>query len=358
MDTLPIAPLGTFPPDPRIAALPKADLHIHQEWSPRLDRVLSRRAGRAPYNWQGWAAQLMAEKPPGIPRLRVLSSIVPAPEEADALDEHFIARVEDLLEEAAVDGAILVELRFGGETVLRPGFMALFREAEHRVQVRHPHLRAEASYTLLLWYDPERLERVVQACLHAADEGLRGIDLLYNPYDTEADWTTAYRVAERAAAVGMGITAHAGEFSTANIAAALHVPGLTRLGHAVYAASDPRLLDMLAQKGVTIECSLSCNVVLGAVRSYEEHPIRQFVAHGIPVALGTDDPVQISTTIGREYAAANALGFSESQLLGFTHNAIRAAFTTPARRQELLAELEGWDDEAHAKLSLSISTEP
>lgn len=340
MDTLLSAPLGTFPPDPRIAALPKADLHVHQEWSPRLDRVLSRRAGRASYDWQGWAEQLMAEIPPGMPRLGVLSSIFPVPEEADALDENFIARVEDLLEEAAVDGAVLVELKFGGETVLRPGFMALFREAERRVRARHPRLRAEANYALILWYEPERLERVAQACLRAADEGLGGIDLLYKPYDTEADWSTAYRVAERAAAVGMGVTAHAGEFSTANIAAALRVPGLTRLGHAVYAASDPRLLDMVAQKGVTVECSLSCNVVLGAARSYEEHPIRQFVAHGIPVALGTDNPVQMATTIGREYAAANALGFSEAQLLGFTGNAIRAAFTTPARRQELLAELD------------------
>jgi adenosine deaminase len=342
MDSTLIPPLGTLPSDPRIAALPKADLHIHPEWSPRLDRVLSRRAGQASYNWHDWAAQMMAETPPGMPRLGVLSSVFPAPAEADIVDENFVARIEDLLEEAAADGAVLVELKFGGETVLRPGFMALFREAEQRVRAHHPRLRAEATYALILWYEPDRLERVVQACLRAADEGLGGIDLLYNPYDTEADWTTAYRVAERAAAAGMGITAHAGEFSSANIAAALRVPGLTRLGHAVYAASDPRLLELMAQKGVTVECSLSCNVVLGAVRSYEEHPIRQLVAHGIPVALGTDNPVQMTTTIGREYAAAHALGFSEAQLLGFTRNAVCAAFTTPARRQELLAELEGW----------------
>jgi adenosine deaminase len=335
-----IAPLGIIPADPHIAALPKAELHVHQEWSPRLDRVLSRRAGRPSYNWHDWATQLMAETAPGMPRLGALSTIFPAPVEDDALDENFIARVEDLLEEAAVDGAVLVELKFGGETVLRPGFMALFREAERRVQARHPRLRAEASYALILWYEPERLERVVQACIRAADEGLGGIDLLYNPYDAEADWTTAYRIAERAAEAGMGITAHAGEFSSANIAAALRVPGLTRLGHAVYAASDPHLLELTAQKGVTIECCLSCNVVLGAVRSYEEHPIQQFVAYGIPVALGTDNPVQMTTTIGREYAAAHTMGFSEAQLLTFTRNAVRAAFTTPARRDELLAELD------------------
>ncbi len=346
MEGPPIVPLAAVRSDPRIAALPKADLHIHQEWSPRLDRVLAQRVGQSPYDWQGWAARLMVETPPGMPRLRVLASVFPAPQEADAVDENFIARVEDLLEEAAADGAVLVEVRFGGETVLRPGFMALFREAERRVRARHPRLRAEASFTLILWYEPERLERVVQACVRAASEGLGGIDLLYKPYDTPTEWATAYRIAERAAAAGLGITAHAGEFSTANIAAALRVPGLTRIGHAVHAASDSHLLELLAKKGVTVECCLSCNVILGAVSSYEEHPIHRFAKYGIPVALGTDDPVQINTTIGREYAVAHALGFSETELLAFTRAAVHAAFTTPARRGELLTELDEWSKRA------------
>jgi adenosine deaminase len=339
--TLP--PLGEIRPPPVVAALPKADLHVHQEWSMRLDRVLARRAGRAPYDWHGWADRLMKENPPGESRLRQIATIQPAGAEQDAPAENFAARVEDLLEEAAADGAILVEMRFGGETALRPDFMELFRVAEHRVRSRHPYFRAEAIYTLLLFYDPARLERVVRACIQAADEGLRGIDLLYEPYETEAEWTAAYRIAERVAEAGLGVTAHAGEVSTANIAAALRVPGLTRIGHATHAATDSHLLELLATSGVTVECCLTCNVVVGAAPSYEEHPLRQFVECGIPVALCTDDPVQICTTIGREYAVAHALGFSPSDLLAFTRNAVRAAFTTPERRQELLAELSAWE---------------
>ena len=251
--------------------------------------------------------------------------------------------MEDALEEAAADGAVLVEVRFGREEVLRPGFMALFREAERRVQARHPALRAEAICILMPWQTPELLERLLDACVRASRErdGLAGIDLLYQPYDAEAEWEPMYRAAERAADAGLAITAHAGEFSTANIAAALRVPHLSRMGHAVYAARDPRLLERLAHSGVTVECSLSCNVVLGAVPSYEEHPIHQFVEHGIPVALCADVPVQIATTIGREYALAHELGFSLAELMGFTINAIRASFTQPARKAALLAELAG-----------------
>ncbi|HEV8192954.1 MAG TPA: hypothetical protein VGP82_15925 [Ktedonobacterales bacterium] len=43
-------PPAEVPVDPDVAALPKADLHLQQEWSPRLDRGLWRRAGQPPYD--------------------------------------------------------------------------------------------------------------------------------------------------------------------------------------------------------------------------------------------------------------------------------------------------------------------
>jgi adenosine deaminase len=190
------------------------------------------------------------------------------------------------------------------------------------------------------WQTPELLAQLLDACVSAAREGLGGIDFLYQPYDAEVDWEPMYRAAERATDAGLGLTAHAAEFSTANCAAALRVPHLTRIGHAVYAARDPHLLDLLAQSGVTVECSLSCNVVLGAVPSYEEHPIHQFVESSIPVALCSDIPVQIATSIGREYALAHALGFSVADLLDFTRNAVRASFTPLERKAALLATLD------------------
>ena len=53
--------------------------------------------------------------------------------------------------------------------------------------------------------------------------------------------------------------------------------------------------------------------MLGAIPSYEEHPPRRFVEAGVPVARCTEDPVQVCTKIGREYALAAALGFSEEE---------------------------------------------
>jgi adenosine deaminase len=161
--------------------------------------------------------------------------------------------------------------------------------------------------------DPARLQQAeerLNAMLAASALVLRGVDFSTDPYDTGADpalWAVISHWAVRAAAAGLGITAHAGEFSPANLAAALHVPGLGRIGHAVHAANDPRLLDQLARSGAVVECSLTSNVVLGAVPSYEAHPIRRFAELGIPVTLNTDLPLHVCPTIGREYAVAAAL---------------------------------------------------
>src|SRR5262249_32675183 len=160
-------------------------------------------------------------------------------------------------------------------------------------QQRYPQLRAEALIAATRPASAGWVDQLLPACLAMAHEGLAGIHIIPDPYDAETDWRPIYRWAERAAAAGLGIAAQSGEFSPANMAAALRVPGLTRIGHAVYAADDPGLLEELARSGVTVECCLSCNVVLGAAQSYAKHPIRQFVRHNIPVTLNTDDPMRV-----------------------------------------------------------------
>ena len=335
-----LEPFAEIPIHPHIAALPKADIHIHQEWSPRLDRVLAKKEGREPYNWREWAASLMKTEPPGQARLRHISSHFPASLEADAHPQNFVARVVNMLEEAAADGAVLVETRFGRDMAERPDCLTLFREAERQVQEQYPRFRAAAIPLVHLEWEAEKVERMVQTCIEWAGNKLTyGVDVFNHSYDTEADWSAAYRTAERLAGAGLGITVHVAEVAPVNVASVLQMPGIKRLGHATHAGYHPSLLDMVARSGVTIECPLTCNVVFGAALSYEEHPIRRFVAAGIPVALCTDDPVQVCTTIGREYAIANALGFSTDDLLGFTRNAIDAAFISPDERSKLLTEL-------------------
>ena len=316
-----------------ISGIGLVDLHLHQERSARLNQALAVRGQQAAVDWERWAEHLETAIPAGISRLAELWASRPTAFEHDSPDM-IEQRLYAVLQEAAGAGAVLAEVRIGNETALTPEVFDRFRMAEQQVQVAYPDFRASLVVTLKLWHDPIELEAAVQVCLGG---GVDGVDFLYLPYASKADWVPAYRLADRIAAAGLGITAHTGEFSPSNIAEALRVPGLTRLGHAVHAAAHPRLLEAVLAAGVAVECCLTSNVILGAVGSLDQHPIRALRAAGVPVVLGTDNPLQFGTTIAHEYARARALGISTVELRAMSREAVRRSFLPVSRRAELLA---------------------
>ena len=334
-----LAPLAEVEIGPAIAALPKADIHVHAESSARLEQVLVERTGRRSTDWRRRAHELMRDLPPGMPRLETWGPDFPLPrswvDEVNDKPGYLEAQIGRVLAEAAADGALLVEVMFGARTILRADFLDRF--AASLATVRHRFPQFHAVPLLVAQTTADWAATMLPRCLAAARRGLAGLNILPTSRMTNRQigrWYTAGRNVR--ADAGLGISAHAGEFGALHLAEALEVPGLTRIGHALAAAFDPCLLDRVAARGVTIECALSSNVVLGAVGSYESHPVRRFVEHGIPVAICTDDPVRACTTIGREYAIAAKLGFSAVELRGFTCAAVRASFCSPAERDRLL----------------------
>ena len=334
-----IVPLSDVEIAPDVVALPKADIHVHAESGARLEQVFAERTGRPGTDWPAKARELMRALPPGTARLETWSPDVPYPrsrvDEVDGNPGYLEARIQRVLAEAAADGALLVEVMFGARTILREDFLDRFAASLAEVRRRFP--RFHAVPLVVAPATEEWAASLLPRCLAAARHGLAGLNIMPVPYDQPANWSVVHGWAERARDAGLGIAAHAGEFGALHLAEALEVPGLTRIGHALAAAARPRLLDRIATRGITIECALSTNVVLGAVDSYESHPIRHFVERGIPVTVCTDDPVRACTTIGREYAIAAQLGFSREELCEFTRAAVRASFCAAPERARLLS---------------------
>ncbi|MCE9575908.1 MAG: adenosine deaminase [Deltaproteobacteria bacterium] len=113
------------------------------------------------------------------------------------------------------------------------------------------------------------------------------------------------------------ITLHAGELtaaylptgSTANtfhIRDAVEVAHAERIGHGldVMSETDPTgLLDEMAQKNVLVEVCLSSNDQILEVKG-ADHPLAQYLAHGVPVALATDDQGVSRSSLAGEYLKA------------------------------------------------------
>jgi adenosine deaminase len=332
-----------------IRALPKADIHLHAESLARLGRLVARRRGLGAYDHAPAVERIARELPPGIERLIALDDELKRDgiartgyERIEVLDDqpdYVQARFEMTMEEAASQGALLVEMRIGSFGPYYPHLISSFRAAEKRVRSRYPNFHAEP---IIAWFTGRPTgEAEVARTLDMAPEGIAGIDLYID--GQREDVATIYRWAERARAAGLGVTCHAGEFVASRLRAALEIPGLTRLGHAVQAVTLPGMLDELRRRDIVVEVALTCNLVLGAVPSLEEHPIRRFCEAGVRVTIATDDPVRVNTSLMREYEVAAGLGFSQPELLNFTRNGIRASFTTPERKLALMAAIDAWE---------------
>ena len=143
-------------------------------------------------------------------------------------------------------------------------------------------------------------------------------------------------VFEIAAGAGLGCTVHAGEWAGAHsVWAALELP-VTRLGHGVRAIEDPRLVEVLAERGIVLECCPTSNVVLNAFPSYEEHPLPRLREAGVRITLGSDDPPYFGASIGGEYAVCGErYGWGDDDLREITRTALKAAFCEKTLKEEL-----------------------
>jgi adenosine deaminase len=137
---------------------------------------------------------------------------------------------------------------------------------------------------------------------------------------------------------GWAITVHAGEAGGAqSVWAALNVLGATRIGHGIRAVDDPALMDHLAEHRIGLEISLTSNVQTATVPSYQEHPMKRFLAHGILATLNTDDPVISGIDWRHEYeVAAPAAGLTAEETGTAQRNALDVAFLSAQERDALL----------------------
>ncbi|MFF1820204.1 adenosine deaminase [Kribbella sp. NPDC058245] len=134
---------------------------------------------------------------------------------------------------------------------------------------------------------------------------------------------------QKARDAGLHVTIHAGEAAgPESVWDAVRQLGAERIGHGVRAAEDPRLMDWLAEHGVTLEVSLTSNTQTGAAPSFADHQIHQLLNAGVPVSLNTDNPRVSNVRLSQEHRTAlTEVGLTPDQLATVAHQSLAAAFT-------------------------------
>ena len=88
---------------------------------------------------------------------------------------------------------------------------------------------------------------------------------------------------------------------------------------------DPRVLELVLQRGVTIEACLTSNLQTGAVPDLEGHPLPRLLAAGVRATVCTDNTLFSAVDAPGEYRRAAALpglgGGAIERLAAFGHAA-------------------------------------
>ena len=146
-----------------------------------------------------------------------------------------------------------------------------------------------------------------------------------------------------AAAAGLGLTAHAAEAGTAlHVREAVERLGVRRIGHGIRAIDSDEVMRWAAGEGICFEQCPTSNVLTGAVASYEQHPVRAFLAAGCAVVIGDDDPTTTGVPLSTELDyLMQRVGLGPDEIHGIHRDSVARAFCDDSTRAVLRERFAG-----------------
>ncbi|WP_153504512.1 adenosine deaminase [Cumulibacter manganitolerans] len=116
-----------------------------------------------------------------------------------------------------------------------------------------------------------------------------------------------------------------------------------RIGHGIAAVHDPRLMEVLAERQISLEVCPTSNVATRCVETLEAHPLRTLVEAGVPVTINSDDPPMFGTTLCREYEiAADLLSLDRDGVADLAREAVRRSFAPDATKTRILQQIDDY----------------
>jgi aminodeoxyfutalosine deaminase len=320
----------------KIAAAPKAELHVHLEGSvrPELAVQLATRHGMALTENDVRSRYAYSNFTEFIDAFKWVTSFLREP--AD-----FALLVSDLAQQLLLQNVIYAEITLSvGVMLLRQqnpqaNFEAILRASE---PFEKKGLRLSWIFDSVRQFGPELAQQVLDWAKRCHSPRIVAFGI---GGDELSVATKEFRKVYAAASdCGLHKLIHAGEIGGPDkIREALELLGVERIGHGIAAVHDKGLMDLLATRRTTLEICPASNLRTGALArqlnklnpTIAEHPLPRLLRHEIPVVLSTDDPSMFHTSLRDEYAHAYSMGLSESELAQLVSNSFSFAFASSTR---------------------------
>lgn len=333
-------PLEFRPLTELVAAMPKAELHVHLDGCvrPATAAELARQAGIPLPVPSGRLAEVMMVPPSCRDLVQYIGHFafpLSLLQSAEALE-----RVTyELVEDAYRENVRYLEPRFAPSLHLGRGLSraeviaAVVRGWE--AARRHFGVGGGVILCGMRSLPPADTVATARAGLPFLGAGVVGFDLAGD----EANFpVTLHRPGlQLAREAGYGLTIHAGEAAgPESVRAAIEEMGAVRVGHGVRTGEDEVTLLLVRARGVTLEMCPSSNLQTRAVPSLAEHPLPRYLRAGLSVTVNTDSRTVSGTDMTRELNIGRQIGLSLTDLASVTLDAVRAGFGEPGERRQLL----------------------
>jgi len=310
-----------------VAALPKAELHLHIEGTlePELAFELSAR-NRVPLPYNDAAALRRAYD------FSDLGSFLALYYECMAVlrtAEDFADLASSYLAKATADGVSRVEMFFDPQVHLSRGVAladvigGLRKAADRSAETGGPEVGLIACF--LRDRGPKEAAETLDALADHAGQllavGLDSAEVGYPP----ADFADVFAAARR---LGLHGVAHAGEEGPPEyVWQAIDLLGVARVDHGIRSVEDPALLRRLAADGTALTvCPLS-NVRLRCVPTIAAHPLPTLLDAGVKVTVNSDDPAYFGGYVDDNFQALEReLGLDGETLRQLAANSFRASY--------------------------------
>jgi adenosine deaminase len=236
----------------------------------------------------------------------------------------------ELFEDSARQNVHLFEVRFSPDWAFTPHGLDWDAALEGILRSRE---RAEHQFDIAIGLiaitsrsrGPESCARTVAwAIQHRQD--IAGIDLA----DSERDYPLGDFIPyiRRAKDAGLKVTVHTGEDTPASfVVDTIRLAEPDRIGHGIHVIEDPAAVDLVKQRGLTLEVNPWSNYLTSSVARIEDHPLKRLFDLGVRVTINSDDPEVLETNLNNEYRIAHEiLGMSFEDLALCNTYACQASF--------------------------------
>lgn len=324
-----------------LAAMPKAELHIHIEGSlePELIFALARRNGVAlPY---ASVEELRAAY--AFTNLQSFLDIYYAGASVLLQEQDFHDMAWAYLEKARADNVLRAEIFFDPQTHTARGVaMETVINGLHRACLEAKSqlgVDAELILCFLRHLSEEDAFETLEQALPYRDKfigvGLDSSEVGHPPEKFA-------RVFAKCRQQGLHLVAHAGEEGPpAYVWAALDVLKVERIDHGVQSVKDPALMQRLAKDRIPLTvCPLS-NLKLCVFPKLEQHNLRLLLDAGLVATVNSDDPAYFGGYLNENFLQTfAATGMNAHHAYRLAANSFEGSFADAASKQRYMQALD------------------